>query len=164
VRVLAVDGPSGAGKSTLAGEVAAGLRSRGCRVEVVSTDAFATWDDPVGWWPRLVEGVLRPLADGVAGAYRRTDWSNGVPRPGELVQVTVPDVLVLEGVSSGRASARPLLSCLCWISGGTDAERLARSVARDGAAARAELERWQRFERGWFAVDGTAGAAGTRLS
>ncbi|MDT7803333.1 MAG: hypothetical protein QOI78_6766 [Actinomycetota bacterium] len=164
VRLLAVDGPSGAGKSTLAAEVAAGLRSRGCRTALVSTDAFATWDDPVGWWPRLVEGVLQPLADGVDGAYRRMDWSTGVPRPGELVRVTVPDVLVLEGVSSGRASVRPLLSHLCWISGGTEAERLARSVARDGEASRAELGRWQRFERGWFAVDGTLEAAGTRLS
>ena len=164
VRVLAIDGPSGAGKSTLAAQVVEDLRSRGCRTELVSTDAFATWDDPVAWWPQLVDGVLRPLADGVEGAYRRVDWSTGAPRPGELVRVAVPDVLVLEGVSCGRASVRPLLSHLCWISGGSAAERLAKAVARDGEAARAELGRWQRFECGWFAVDGTAEAAGTRLS
>lgn len=164
VRVLAIDGPSGAGKSTLAAQVVAELRARGCRTELVSTDAFATWDDPVSWWPRLVDGVLRPLADGVEGAYRRMDWTGGTPRPGELVRVPVPDVLVLEGVSSGRTSVRPLLSHLCWLSGGPEAARLARTVARDGAAAQAELGRWQRFERGWFAVDGTAEAAGTRLS
>ncbi|WP_410593558.1 uridine kinase [Amycolatopsis sp. lyj-23] len=162
--MLAIDGPSGAGKSTLAAEVVAGLTARGCRPALVSTDAFATWDDPVAWWPELLDGVLRPLAGGVAGAYRRMDWSTGTPRPGELVRVPVPDVLVLEGVSSGRASARPLLSHLCWLSGGSEAERLARAVERDGAAARADLARWQRFERGWFAVDGTAEAAGTRLS
>ena len=162
--MLAIDGPSGAGKSTLAAQVVAGLRARGCRTALVSTDAFATWDDPASWWPRLVDGVLRPLADGVAGAYRRVDWTTGVPRPGELVRVAVPDVLVLEGVSSGRTSVRTLLSHLCWVSGGPAAERLARAVARDGEAARAELERWQRFEHGWFAVDGTPEAAGTRLS
>ncbi|WP_240490873.1 uridine kinase family protein [Amycolatopsis vancoresmycina] len=164
VRVLAIDGPSGAGKSTLAARVVAGLRARGRRTELVSTDAFATWDDPVAWWPRLADGVLRPLADGRPGAYRQMDWTTGVPRPGELVRVAVPDVLVLEGVSSGRASARPLLSHLCWVQGGSAAGRLARTVARDGEAARNELGRWQRFERGWFAVDGTPGAAGTRLS
>ncbi|MEV4052606.1 uridine kinase [Amycolatopsis sp. NPDC049688] len=164
VRVLAVDGPSGAGKSTFAARIVAGLRARGCRTALVSTDAFATWDDPVAWWPRLVEGVLRPLADGRPGTYRRMDWTTGVPRPGELVRVAVPDVLVLEGVSSGRTSVRPLLSHLCWLEGGPEAARLARTVARDGEAARAELGRWQRFERGWFAVDGTAAAAGTRLS
>ncbi|EOD63575.1 uridine kinase [Amycolatopsis vancoresmycina DSM 44592] len=162
--MLAIDGPSGAGKSTLAARVVAGLRARGRRTELVSTDAFATWDDPVAWWPRLADGVLRPLADGRPGAYRQMDWTTGVPRPGELVRVAVPDVLVLEGVSSGRASARPLLSHLCWVQGGSAAGRLARTVARDGEAARNELGRWQRFERGWFAVDGTPGAAGTRLS
>ncbi|HEY3469077.1 MAG TPA: uridine kinase [Amycolatopsis sp.] len=163
VRVLAIDGPSGAGKSTLAAEVVAGLRARGCRTELVSTDAFATWDDPVAWWPRLVDGVLTPLANGGEGRYRRMDWSTGSPQPGELIQVAVPDVLVLEGVSSGRVSARPLLSHLCWLDGGPAAERLARAIARDGRAASADLARWQRFEAGWFAVDGTAEAAGTRL-
>jgi hypothetical protein len=164
VRLLAVDGPSGAGKSTLAARIVAGLRARGCRTELVSTDAFATWDDPVSWWPQLADGVLRPLANGVEGAYRRVDWSTGAPRPGELVRVAVPEVLVLEGVSCGRTSVRPLLSHLCWLSGGSEEERLARAVTRDGEAARAELGRWQRFERGWFAADGTAAAAGTRLS
>lgn len=164
VRLLAVDGPSGAGKSTLAARIVAGLRARGCRTELVSTDAFATWDDPVSWWPRLVDGVLKPLGDGVEGAYRRMDWTSGAPRPGELVRVLVPDVLVLEGVSCGRASVRPLLSHLCWLSGGSEEARLARAVARDGEPARADLGRWQRFERGWFAVDGTAAAADTRLS
>lgn len=163
MRVLAIDGPSGAGKSTLAAQVVEELTARGCRTALVSTDAFATWDDPVAWWPRLVDGVLRPLAAGRPGAYRRMDWTTGVPRPGELVRVAVPEVLVLEGVSCGRTSARPLLSHLCWLSGGPEAARLAGTVARDGAAARAELARWQRFERGWFAVDGTPGAAGTRL-
>ncbi|MGW3962068.1 uridine kinase family protein [Amycolatopsis sp. NPDC005003] len=162
--MLAIDGPSGAGKSTLAARVVAELTARGCRAVLVSTDAFATWDDPVSWWPQLVDGVLRPLADGRPGAYRRMDWTTGTPRPGELVRVDVPEVLVLEGVSSGRTSVRTLLSHLCWLGGGPEDARLARTVARDGEAARAELGRWQRFERGWFAVDGTAAAAGTRLS
>ena len=78
--------------------------------------------------------------------------------------MAVPDVLVLEGVSSGRTSVRALLSHHCWLSGGSEAERLAKTVARDGEGAQAELGRWQRFERGWFAVDGTSAAAGTRLS
>lgn len=164
VRVLAIDGPSGAGKSTLAAEVVAALRARGHRTELVSTDAFATWDDPVAWWPRLSDGVLAPLANGVEGTYRQTDWSTGSPRPGALVRVAVPDVLVLEGVSSGRASARTLLSHLCWLDGGPAAERLARAVARDGETASGDLSRWQRFEAGWFAVDGTSEAAGTRLT
>jgi hypothetical protein len=160
VRLLAVDGPSGAGKSTLAAAVLAEL---GTRAELVSTDAFATWDDPVAWWPQLAAGVLAPLARGRPGEYRRVDWTSGEPRPGELVRVGVPEVLVLEGVSSGRRAVRSRLSQLCWIEGGTEQQRLARTVARDGERSRAELRRWQLFERGWFAVDGTRAAADHRL-
>ena len=163
MRLLAIDGPSGAGKSTFAAQVVAELRGRGVSTELVSTDAFATWDDPVSWWPRLVQGVLVPLAAGNPGTYRCVDWSTGMPRPGSLVQVDVPDFLVVEGVSSGRTSVRPRLSWLCWVEGGDEAGRLARSVARDGEASRNDLRRWQLFERGWFAVDGTRDAADTRL-
>lgn len=92
------------------------------------------------------------------------DWSTGIPQPGEEVEIDVPDVLVLEGVSSGRARIRPSLSLLVWLDGGSEAERLDRAVARDGAESRAELRRWQLFERGWFTVDGTRMAADYRIS
>ncbi len=71
----------------------------------------------------------------------------------------VPDVLVLEGVSSGRARMRPSLSLLTWLDGGSETERLERATGRDGEESRADLRRWQLFERGWFGVDGTRAAA-----
>jgi hypothetical protein len=42
-----------------------------------------------------------------------------------------------------------------WIDGPSAAERLERTVARDGEASRAHLAAWQQFEDGWFAVDET---------
>ncbi|MFD9888267.1 uridine kinase [Amycolatopsis sp. NPDC059027] len=161
--MLAVDGPSGAGKSTFARSIVADFRARDVPVVLLSTDEFATWNDPVAWWPRLFEGVLRPLSDGSPGAYRRMEWPPEGPRLGASVTVPVPEVLVLEGVSSGRSSVRPLLSHLCWVDGGDEAARLARSVARDGLDHRSDLRRWQLFERGWFAVDGTREAADSHV-
>jgi energy-coupling factor transporter ATP-binding protein EcfA2 len=159
VRLVALDGPSGAGKSTVAAALADRLRSR-CSVAVVPTDHFATWDAPVAWWPRLVDGVLTPLRRGRAGRYRPMDWSGGAPVLGTaVVDVPVPDVLVVEGVSAGRCSVRPLLTSLVWVELADPAVRLARSVARDGERFRADLRRWQRFETGWFAVDGTRAVA-----
>ncbi|MEU6645113.1 uridine kinase [Saccharomonospora sp. NPDC046836] len=155
VRVLAIDGPSGSGKSTLAAAVVGVLRARGVATTLISTDHFATWDDPVAWWLRLADGVLDPLARGEPGHYRQWDWTTGQPRPGPRIVVPVPDVLVVEGVSAGRASVRPLLSLLCWIAGPGPAARLERAVARDGESSRPQLTAWQRFERGWFAVDRT---------
>ncbi|WP_298180650.1 uridine kinase [Saccharomonospora sp.] len=152
VRLVAVDGPSGSGKSAFARKLTAELRNRGVHAELVSTDDFATWDDPVSWWPRLAE-VLDRIAVGLPGRYRAWDWSTGEPRPGAEVRVAVPDVLVVEGVSSGRASIRPRLSRLCWVEVPNPEKRLERAVARDGEAARPMLQAWQRFERGWFAVD-----------
>ena len=155
VRVLAIDGPSGAGKTTFARAVVAEFGRRGRRVTLIGTDEFATWDEPVAWWPRLRDGVLRELAVGRPGGYRRTEWPQGVPRLGASVVVAVPDVLVLEGVSAGRASVRPSLSHLCWVDEPDPAARLERAVERDGEASRERLSGWQAFERGWFAVDET---------
>lgn len=156
-RLVAVDGPSGSGKSTLAAELAAELGAA-----VVSTDDFATWDDPVAWWPRLYDGVLAPIAAGRPGRYVRTEWAGGVPLPGATITVPVPDVLVLEGVSAGRRSNRTNLSGLVWCAYGDRAERLERAVRRDGEDSRAALIAWQRFEEGWFAVDATEAAADHR--
>jgi uridine kinase len=155
VRFLAIDGPSGSGKSTLAAAVIAELRALDVVCALVRTDEFATWENPVSWWPGLVEGVLEPLRAGRPGRYRRMDWTTGSPQLGALVTVEVPDVLVLEGVSSGRSSVRPLLSCLCWLEGPDQAVRLERAVARDGESSRTWLRAWQAFERGWFAADKT---------
>ncbi|WP_449224350.1 uridine kinase family protein [Amycolatopsis thailandensis] len=142
----------------------AGLAGRDIAVALVSTDEFATWDEPVSWWPRLETGVLAPLCAGRHGRYRRVDWSTGVPSPGEEVEIPVPEVLVLEGVSSGRARMRPSLSLLTWLDGGTEAERLDRAAGRDGEESRADLRRWQLFERGWFTVDDTKAAADSVVS
>lgn len=150
VRLVAVDGPSGSGKSTYAARLAAALGA-----SLISTDDFATWDDPVSWWPRLRDGVLEPLAAGRPGRYVRTEWTGGRPHPGATVAVEVPDVLVLEGVSAGRRSLAPRLSALVWCEVPDPALRLELAVARDGDAARGPLLTWQLFERGWFAVDAT---------
>lgn len=132
-------------------------------VALVSTDDFATWDDPVAWWPRLVDGVLGPLADGRPGRYRRTEWTDGVPHPGVEVTIATPRVLVLEGVSAGRRSVASYLSALVWLEL-PRAERLERAVARDGESSRESLTTWQNFESGWFAVDGAARRATHRPS
>ncbi|MFL6122350.1 uridine kinase [Actinophytocola sp.] len=158
VRLVAVDGPSGSGKSSFADRLHADLPDS----VLVRTDDFATWDDPVSWWPRLVEGVLTPLSRGRPGRYRRTEWSGGRPYPGGHVTVPVSQVLLVEGVSAGRRSVRPRLSHLVWCEHPDPVERLARAVARDGEECRQHLLSWQAFEAGWFTVDGTRDAAQTR--
>jgi uridine kinase len=150
VRLVAIDGPSGSGKSVLADRLVAALPTT---TALVRTDDFATWDDPVSWWPRLRHGVLEPIKAGQPGRYRRTEWVDGTPRPGQTITVEVPEVLIIEGVSAARRSVRPMISVLVWCELADPARRLRRAVARDGEQAREHLLRWQRFESGWFAVD-----------
>jgi uridine kinase len=159
VRVLAIDGPSASGKSTLARQVVE--RHPGCAL--VSTDDFATWDDPVSWWSRLDNGVLTPLRNGQPGTYQRVEWPDGVPRLGEWVTVELPDILVIEGVSAGRRAVHDRLSCLVWVDFTSASARLERAVARDGERSRPHLRRWQQFETGWFAVDDPAARAGLKF-
>lgn len=155
VRLVAVDGPSGSGKSTFADTLVGELAARGTDVRLVRTDDFATWDEPVQWWPDLVEGVLDPLRSGQRGRYRRTEWPRGEPVPGATVEVDVPEVLVVEGVSSARRSVADLLSLVVWVEFADEPRRLERAVAREGESARPHLRRWQEFEREWFGPDGT---------
>lgn len=146
----------------LAANLVADLRAAGITTALVSTDDFATWDDPVSWWPRLHDGVLGPLAEGRPGEYQGMEWAAGIPRLGAVITVEVPEVLVLEGVSAGRRSIRDRVSVLVWCELPDPARRLARAVARDGESSRDHLRNWQLFEDGWFAVDDPRSAARIR--
>ena len=42
---------------------------------IVHTDDFASADNPVDWWPRLLAEVIEPLSLGDCGRYQRYDWS-----------------------------------------------------------------------------------------
>ena len=59
-RIIAIDGPGGAGKTTLAAWLAEELQASA----VIHTDDFASCDNPVNWWPTLIEQALKPLAAG----------------------------------------------------------------------------------------------------
>jgi uridine kinase len=152
--LIAIDGPLGSGKSTYAANLAIHHQT-----VVIPTDHFATWTDPVGWWPRLVDGVLEPLWRGEQSHYQRMEWHKGVPILGEWITVDVPKTLVIEGVSSARRAIASQLDLAIWVELPNQAERLERAVRRDGEENRGLLKQWQHFEQRWFAEDGTKARA-----
>src|SRR5699024_11051528 len=156
MEIICIDGPSGSGKTEYADALTArlrGMRGEDADVALVRTDDFATWDRPAAWWPRFREGVLEPLARGRPGGYRRVAWVGGSPTRGAWVDVPVPRILVLEGVTSARramteGAAAALVAHAYWIEWGgagpeAEARRLERAVARDGEECRRPLRRWQ---------------------
>lgn len=126
-RLVCLDGPSGSGKTTLATALA--RLAPGCRV-VHMDDLFEGWaglptvDAQLG-------GLLRPLAEGRPGSYRRYDWEDG--RYAETVTVDPAPLLVLEGVGSGSLGIADLATVLVWIDAAYDV-RMRRGITRDGEA------------------------------
>jgi uridine kinase len=132
-RIVAIDGLGGSGKSSFARHLARPLGD----IQIVQTDDFATWDNPIDWWPELLERVLVPLSRGESVRYERSHW--GRDRDGEFVEVEPTEFLILEGVTASREAFAPYLTYSIWVD--TPAElRLRRGLDRDGPDA---LEQWQ---------------------
>lgn len=146
-RLVAVDGPGGAGKSTYAGHLAAA-----CGAQLLHTDDFASWDNPLGWWSRFEEQVLAPLAAGHRARYQRYDWEQ--QSPSQWRTINPGGVLIIEGVSSARAAVRDRLSYSIWVDAPRPV-RLARGLTRDGDHAEPLWNKWMRNEEVHFAADRT---------
>jgi hypothetical protein len=97
-RIVAIDGPGGAGKSSLAAYIARELDA-----PIIHTDDFASWENPVNWWPELIEKVLKPLAAGRPACYMPTSW--GGPERKQVV-VEPAEFVLLEGVTASRDAFR----------------------------------------------------------
>jgi uridine kinase len=150
-RLVCVDGPAGSGKTTFAGRLAAELGAPVLHMD----DVYAGWT-LTGGFARLAAGVLRPLREGRAGAVHRYDWAAG--RFAEVIDVPAGPALVVEGCGSAPRDVDPYAVLRVWVEA-PRALRLARGIARDGEAMRAEWLRWQEMEAVEFAVQDTRARA-----
>ncbi len=138
-RVVGIDGPAGSGKTTLAASVEAAARARGEHVVVLRMDdLYEGWSGAPAVGPR-VEAMLASLDTTGRTSYRRYDWHLG--QFAEEHEVTLPDLLVMEGAFSCPPGADPWVSLRVWVEA-PRAVRLARGLERDGEHLRSE---WVRF-------------------
>jgi uridine kinase len=158
VRLVAVDGAAGSGKTTISARLARALRANGADVAELHTDDLLDgWSDIAAFWPRLEQWVLAPMRSGKPGRYRRYDWHRARFAE-EWHSLRVPDVLVVDGVTSARAAAVPYLSFSVFVVADRDL-RLSRGIERDGEGLRQEWVRWMASEDRHFAADATADRA-----
>ncbi|HYH34620.1 MAG TPA: 4-amino-4-deoxy-L-arabinose transferase [Nocardioides sp.] len=143
-RLVCIDGPAGSGKTTLADQVAA--LSPGTLV-VHTDDLLAGWDGLPGL-PATIETLLRPLAAGAAGSYRRFDWH--ADRRAEAVPVPPRPLLVLEGVGAGALPTARFATLLVWVEAPYDV-RMRRGLDRDGDVFAPHWEKWSAAEVEHFA-------------
>lgn len=141
VRLVGVDGCGGAGKTTFAVRLA---RAIGASAPIVHTDDFASHDEPMSWWPRLLEQVVEPLLAGRPVGFHPYDWV--ARRHSETETVVEPGpVVVIEGVQATRSAWRDRLTRSVWVQTPRDV-RLRRGLERDG-------EELADFWAGWMAAE-----------
>lgn len=155
-RLICLDGPAGAGKSTLADELRAASGAT-----VVPLDAmYDGWDGLPGIGASL-DLLLRPLAAGQPGSYRRYDWHAGAFT--ETVTIAPTELLVLEGVGSGSRVIADLITLLVWLDAAHDV-RKRRALDRDGDAFAPQWEAWAEAEASHFEREETRARADVRLA
>ena len=132
---MCVDGPAGSGKTTFAAAVAATVPGS---VVVHMDDLFEGWDG-LPTVDAQLDSLLRPLATGEPGSYRRWDWDAGAWA--ERVTVEPTDLLVVEGVGSGSLRAADVTTVLVWVEAPYDV-RMRRGLERDGDAFAPHWEAW----------------------
>jgi hypothetical protein len=124
-RILAIDGRSGNGKTTLTER----LLRLVPRSAVVPVDDVSWHHSMFDWSAAMVDGVLRPLHEGRAVHCRPPGWE----AKGRAGWIDVPaglDLVIIEGVGSGRFDLEPWRDGLIWVqSDYREAER--RGIARD---------------------------------
>jgi uridine kinase len=156
-RIVSVDGPAGSGKTTLAGALRTAFAAFGDDVTTVETlhmdDLYEGWEGlRPDLEPRLVAQVLEPLSDEDPARWQRFDWAAG--SFDGWVDLSVPDVLVLEGCGSGARAYDRYRTTLVWVEAVRDT-RLARGMERDGEQARPHWLAWMELEETHFTVNGT---------
>lgn len=138
-KIIAIDGPGGAGKSTLATRISKAFGD----APIIHTDDFASWENPLNWWPRMIEQVLEPLSANMVARYQRYDWIT--KQLAEWHDIQPVQFIILEGVSASREIFRPYLAFSIWVETPRD-ERLRRGLERDGENARGLWEQWMAEE------------------
>lgn len=146
--LVCVDGLAGSGKTTLAAEIG---RLRHGAVVLATDEMLEGWRGLPGLGASI-EALVRPLAEGRPGRWRRWDWY--ADRWAEWHEVAPPPLLVLEGVGSARASYDDLVTTLVWVEADRDT-RLQRGIARDGERMRPQWEQWLEDEAALHARERT---------
>jgi uridine kinase len=142
-RLICVDGPACSGKTTLGAEIAS---LAGGAAVVHMDDLFEGWRG-LARVDEQLHTLLRPLALGFSGTYRRWDWPGNAWA--ETVLVPPAPVLVVEGVGSGSAAQADLITVLAWVEVPFEL-RMARGLARDGAGVTDHWQQWAEDERAHF--------------
>ncbi|MFF1251975.1 chorismate-binding protein [Pseudarthrobacter sp. NPDC058329] len=158
--IIAIDGRSGAGKTTLAVELAARLRAHHKVALFHLEDIYPGWNGLMAGVDRYVATVLEPLSRGDAATWTSWDWENH--HDGGACVTLPAEIVIVEGVGSAAAAARPLLAAVIWADS-PEAVRRTRALDRDGGTYEPYWDQWAAQEEEWLRSDDVAGHADVRV-
>lgn len=145
VRIVGVDGYGAAGKTTFAARLA---RAAG-DAPVVHTDDFASFEEPLDWWPRMLAEVIDPLMRGETATFRPYDWVRR-EMSADPIRIAPATLVVVEGVGATRKAWRDRLVKRIWVEAPRDL-RLHRGLDRDGIHMLDFWTWWMAEEDGYVA-------------
>lgn len=150
---IAVDGHGGSGKSIFAKFLAERLNA-----EIIHTDDFAGWKNPLNWWPDVIKKVFEPIINGATAlSYQPASWWEN-HHPAVVENQPVTPIIILEGVSSARKEFDDFISLRIFVDTPDDI-CLQRGVERDKSTGKSveELTQlwkdWIKKENKYFAKD-----------
>jgi uridine kinase len=148
-RLICIDGPAGAGKTTLARSVLDAAASRAVATRLISMDdLYEGWAGLGNVARRVRDNIVKPLAAGRPGHYRRWDWL--ADEWAEEHHIDPVPLLVIEGVGSAALEYADRVGTLVWVDAPADL-RLVRGLERDGEGMRYHWETWMVAEAEHFA-------------
>ena len=147
-RMILIDGPAGSGKTTLAARLGQALDAQVLHAD----DMYEGWDGLPVLQDVLVRRILEPLSRGDHAGFERWDWVASARA--NRIEVPPAQALVIEGVGVAQRAARPYASLVIYVDAPWP-ERLARGVARDGEAMRAQWKVWQYAEEEFLNAEDT---------
>lgn len=134
--IILVDGKSGVGKSRLAARIANSLGAGIVHLD----DAYRGWNGLAEGRDAIIEDILVQCAKGMPGHYRAWDWERDID--GDLRDVPLTDVIVIEGCGISTAQSRELASTVMWVEC-DEHDRLARLADRDGSRFAEFYDVWE---------------------
>ena len=155
--IIAIDGPAGAGKTTLATNIHLALYPN-------YTSTIIHMDDLYNGWDKALSSELTEVLTHIAKAHRKGEpislskfnWATSSFSPAEPIDDA--QLIILEGVGSGKGAVREYLSALIWIDI-DESKGLSRVLERDGEGIKDQMQKWLVTQEQHFAIEKTDNAA-----
>lgn len=138
-KIIAIDGCGAAGKTTLSEK----LSKLFGNCSVIHTDDFASWDDPLNWYPRMIKQALEPLKLNKEARFQKYDWK--LRSLDHWITVQPAEFVIIEGVSSSRTEFRTYLAYSIFVHADRSL-RLSRGIERDGKNTESHWLDWMHAE------------------